>query len=232
MKGSRSGLDDTATPSSLLPPSSQPASQPATPQVALPRTAPTPDASSTPEAERRQLTVLFCDLVDSTVLASQLDPEEWREVVRAYQDACAKVIAASRGISPSTLGMDCSLYFGYPTAHRSDAQQGGAGRAQNRGGPGPTPYPPGTGAGGAPGRTPGYPYRALSGEAGIGKSRLVQVLKDQVATEPQAWLTPCQCSPYYQHTALYPWIELLEQVVLRFEQEEPPQQKLRKLEGS
>jgi predicted ATPase len=71
----------------------------------------------------------------------------------------------------------------------------------------------------------------LSGEAGIGKSRLVQVLKDQVATEPQTWLTPCQCSPYYQHTALYPWIELLERVVLRFEREESPQQKLRKLEG-
>jgi len=42
----------------------------------------------------------------------------------------------------------------------------------------------------------------LSGEAGIGKSRLVQVLKEQVATEPQAWLTPCQCSPYYQNSAL------------------------------
>src|SRR5262249_11704972 len=41
----------------------------------------------------------------------------------------------------------------------------------------------------------------LSGEAGIGKSRLVQVLKDQVAAEPQARLTPCQCSPYYQNTA-------------------------------
>jgi hypothetical protein len=46
-----------------------------------------------PEAERRQLTVLFCDLVDSTVLASQLDPEEWRAVVRAYQEVCAKAIA-------------------------------------------------------------------------------------------------------------------------------------------
>src|SRR5262249_56160584 len=50
-----------------------------------------------PDAERRQLTVLFCDLVDSTVLASQLDPEELREVVRAYQEACAKVIARFEG---------------------------------------------------------------------------------------------------------------------------------------
>jgi predicted ATPase len=59
----------------------------------------------------------------------------------------------------------------------------------------------------------------------------VQVLKEHVASEPQAWLTPCQCSPYYQNTALYPMIDLLERVALRFEREEPPQQKLRKLEG-
>ena len=71
----------------------------------------------------------------------------------------------------------------------------------------------------------------LSGEAGIGKSRLVQVLQEQVAAEHQAWLTPCQCSPYYQHTALYPWIDLLERVTLRFDREESPQQKLGKLEG-
>jgi predicted ATPase len=71
----------------------------------------------------------------------------------------------------------------------------------------------------------------LSGEAGIGKSRLVQVLTEHVAAEPQAWLTPCQCSPYYQHTALYPLIDLLERVALRFEREESPPQKLRKLEG-
>ena len=71
----------------------------------------------------------------------------------------------------------------------------------------------------------------LSGEAGIGKSRLVQVLTEQVATEPQAWLTPCQCSPYYQNTALYPMIDLLERVALRFEREESSQQKLNKLEG-
>jgi AAA ATPase domain len=71
----------------------------------------------------------------------------------------------------------------------------------------------------------------LSGEAGIGKSRLVQVLTAQVATESQAWLTPCRCSPYYQHMALYLLIELLERVVLRFEREESPPQKCSKLEG-
>src|SRR5262249_9097341 len=71
----------------------------------------------------------------------------------------------------------------------------------------------------------------LSSEAGIGKSRLVQVLTEQVAAEPRAWLTPCQCSPYHQHTALYPLIDLLERVVLRFEREESPQQKVGKLEG-
>jgi predicted ATPase len=71
----------------------------------------------------------------------------------------------------------------------------------------------------------------LSGEAGIGKSRLVQVLTAHVAAEPQTWLTPCQCSPYYQHTALYPMIDLLGRVALRLEREESPEQKRRKLEG-
>src|SRR4029434_4490100 len=63
------------------------------------------------------------------------------------------------------------------------------------------------------------------------RSRLWRVRTEHWAPEPQAWLTPCQCSPYYQHTALYPWIELLEHVVLRFEREEAPPQKLHKLEG-
>jgi predicted ATPase len=71
----------------------------------------------------------------------------------------------------------------------------------------------------------------LSGEAGIGKSRLVQMLKEHVAAEPQTWLTPCQCSPYYKNSALYPMIDLLERVALRFDREESPPHKLSKLEG-
>ena len=71
----------------------------------------------------------------------------------------------------------------------------------------------------------------LSGEAGIGKSRLVQVLKEQVAAEPQAWLTPCQCSPYSQHTALDPMSDVLERIALQFDREESPPHRLSKLEG-
>src|SRR5262245_7416490 len=80
-------------------------------------------ASHPPEAERRQLTVLFCDLVDSTVLARQLDPEELREVVRAYQDTCARVIARYEGYIAQYLGDGLLVYFGYPRAHEDDAQR-------------------------------------------------------------------------------------------------------------
>src|SRR5262245_30249626 len=67
-----------------------------------------------PDAERRQLTVLFCDLVDSTALASQLDPEELRQVVQAYQATCAKVIARYEGHIAQYLGDGLLVYFGYP----------------------------------------------------------------------------------------------------------------------
>ena len=58
--------------------------------------------------------MLFCDLVDSTALASQLDPEDLREVVRAYQDTCAKVIARFEGISRSISAMACSSTSAIP----------------------------------------------------------------------------------------------------------------------
>ena len=85
--------------------------------------APPPAAPAPPEAERRQLTVLFCDLVESTVLASQLDPEDLRAVVRAYQEACAKVIARFEGHIAQYLGDGLLVYFGYPRAHEDDAQR-------------------------------------------------------------------------------------------------------------
>jgi class 3 adenylate cyclase len=294
--------------------------------------------------------VLFCDLVDSTALSSQLDPEDLRDVVRAYQEACAKVIARFDGHIAQYLGDGLLVYFGYPLAHEDDAPRAvrtglgivealgqlntrlmqergvqlavrlgvhtglvvvgevGGGTRQEQLALGETPnlaarlqgiaspntvvisaatfpllggffacQPLGTPllkgqaqpvavyrvlyesmarsrleAASSAGLTPlvGREQEIgllrerwvqvkdglgqvvlLSGEAGIGKSRLVQVLKEQVAAEPQAWLTPCQCSPYHQHTALYPLIDLLERVVLRFEREESPQQKLSKLEG-
>ena len=101
----------------------QPVDQPATPLPRPGQTAVPSPESYTPDAERRQLTVLFCDLVDSTVLASQLDPEELREVVRAYQDACAKVIARFEGHIAQYLGDGLLVYFGYPLAHEDDAQR-------------------------------------------------------------------------------------------------------------
>jgi class 3 adenylate cyclase/predicted ATPase len=76
-----------------------------------------------PDAERRQLTVLFCDLVDSTRLARQLDPEEWREVVRTYQHTCATVIQRFAGHIAQYLGDGLLVYFGYPQAHEDDAQR-------------------------------------------------------------------------------------------------------------
>ena len=76
---------------------------------------------SAADAERRQLTVLFCDVVDSTVLASQLDPEDLRDVVRAYQETCAKVIRRFDGHIAQHLGDGLLVYFGYPQAHEDDA---------------------------------------------------------------------------------------------------------------
>src|SRR5262249_8039092 len=285
------------------------------------------------EAERRQLTVLFCDLVDSTVLARQLDPEELREVVRAYQETCDKVVARFEGHIAQYLGDGLLVYFGYPLAHEDDAQRAvraglgieeamrglntrleqergvhlavrlgihtglvvvgeiGGGTRQEQLALGETPNlaarlqgiaAPDTlvisaatlqllggffacqslgtpllkgfaqplevyqvlyestarsrlDAAASTGLTPlvGREQEVglllecwaqvkdglgqvvlLSGEAGIGKSRLVQMLKEHVAAEPQVWLTLCQCSPYYRNTALYPMIDVLERLTL------------------
>ena len=81
------------------------------------------DALVSPEAERRPLTVLFCDLVDSTRLASHLDPEDFRDVVRAYHQTCAEVIERFDGYVAQYLGDGLLVYFGYPVAHEDDAQR-------------------------------------------------------------------------------------------------------------
>ena len=86
---------------------------------------PAASAPRPPEAERRQLTVLFCDLVDSTRLSRQLDPEDYREVVRAYQAAAAEVVQRFDGYIAQYLGDGLLVYFGYPQAHEDDAQRAG-----------------------------------------------------------------------------------------------------------
>jgi class 3 adenylate cyclase len=69
------------------------------------------------------LTVMFCDLVGSTLLSTQLDPEELREVVRTYQQTCAHVISRFAGHLAKYLGDGLLVYFGYPVAHEDDAQR-------------------------------------------------------------------------------------------------------------
>ena len=76
-----------------------------------------------PAGERRQLTVMFCDLVESTPLAERLDPEEYREIVQTYQAACAKVIQSFDGHVAQYLGDGILVYFGFPLAHEDDAQR-------------------------------------------------------------------------------------------------------------
>jgi predicted ATPase/class 3 adenylate cyclase len=301
------------------------------------------------EAERRQLTVLFCDLVDSTALSSQLDPEDLREVVRAYQHACATVIDHFEGHIAQYLGDGLLVYFGYPVAHEDDALRAvraglgmvealgrlnveaqpardvrlaarvgvhtglvvvgemGGGAKREHLALGETPNlaarlqsvaPPNTVVlSGVTGRlvqasftckelgthtfkgiaSPLVVYQVvgergrqshfdhagsgaltplvgreqevellftrwaqakegcgqvvfLSGEAGIGKSRLVQILKDHIANEPHlCW--ECCCSPYYRNSAFYPLIDLLQRE-LQWMSEDTPEVKLHKLEAA
>src|SRR6266498_595800 len=302
--------------------------------------------SRTLDAERRQLTLLFCDLVDSTKLSGQLDPEDWRDVVRAYQLVCTAVIQRYDVHIAQLLGDGLLIYFGYPQAHEDDAhravrdglgiveaigtlntsfaqttgitlavrlgihtglvvvgEMGGAGR-QEQLALGEVPNvasriqglaEPNTlvisaatyrlvqgyfecqdlGAqllrgvtesmriyqvlseSGATGRLDAVQPRGLTplvgresevalllerweqakashgqvvlltGDAGIGKSRLVQMLKEHVANESHTrW--ECRSSSYFENTALYPMIDLFQRL-LRFQAEDTPNEKLAKL---
>ena len=111
---------ETVSGQEVAAPFAQPTQPPATQRQPSLQVTPPPTVSSPPDAERRQLTVMFCDLVESTKLSSQLDPEDLREIVRAYQRACSEVIQRYDGHVAQLLGDGLLVYFGYPQAHEDD----------------------------------------------------------------------------------------------------------------
>src|SRR4051812_37136562 len=82
-----------------------------------------PRLTGAPDAERRQLTVMFCDLVGSTALSSSLDPEDLRAVIAAYHRQATEVIRARGGFVAQYMGDGVLAYFGYPQAHEDDAER-------------------------------------------------------------------------------------------------------------
>ena len=76
-----------------------------------------------PDAERRHLTVMFCDLVGSTALSSRFDPEDLSDIVRGYQKCCIDVITRYDGYIARYMGDGMLVYFGYPHAHEDDAER-------------------------------------------------------------------------------------------------------------
>jgi class 3 adenylate cyclase/predicted ATPase len=84
---------------------------------------PRPSEWASAEAERRQMTCLFCDLVNSVGLSERLDPEELRETLAAYHRVCATVVRRFEGHTHNYLGDGIMVYFGFPSAHEDDAQR-------------------------------------------------------------------------------------------------------------
>jgi len=82
-----------------------------------------PVAPAPADAERRQLMVMFCDLVGSTALSARLDPEDLREVIAVYHRAVAQIIAGLDGFVAKYMGDGVLIYFGYPQAHEDDAER-------------------------------------------------------------------------------------------------------------
>src|SRR6516165_7439094 len=104
-----------ATPS----PSPSPTPYP-TPEAARPQTTPRPQEAA---GERRYLTVMFCDLVDSTGISARLDAEEWRDLVNAYLDDASAAVTEMGGHVAKKLGDGLMALFGYPIAHENDAER-------------------------------------------------------------------------------------------------------------
>lgn len=93
--------------------------------IAALATGPAPAAAvaAAREAERRQLTVMFCDLVGSTQLSGRLDPEDLQRLIRRYHDTVAAAVTPYEGHVAQLLGDGCLIYFGYPRAHEDDAER-------------------------------------------------------------------------------------------------------------
>ncbi len=87
------------------------------------RSTASPHTPKQQSAERRQLTVLFCDIIGSSSLSERIDPEELRDIMRDYRDICNKIVSGYGGYIAQYLGDGILVYFGYPHAHEDDAQR-------------------------------------------------------------------------------------------------------------
>jgi class 3 adenylate cyclase/tetratricopeptide (TPR) repeat protein len=101
-----------------------PAFAPAAAPITLPPVSSAPAAlTAAPEAERRQLTVMFCDLVGSTALSTGMDPEDLRDVIASFQTRCSAAIRRYDGFVAKYMGDGILVYFGYPRAHEDEAER-------------------------------------------------------------------------------------------------------------
>ena len=102
---------------------------PSAPERVLPQGIERPEPGAPPAettsvgGERRQLTVMFCDVVGWTELSTRLDPEDLRGIIRGFQETCAKVIAQFDGYIAQYMGDGILVYFGYPRAHENEAER-------------------------------------------------------------------------------------------------------------
>ena len=93
----------------------------AKPPTPMPETRPEPDTQNT--AERRQVTVMFSDLVGSTTFSARMDPEDLREIISTYQKCVVETVHRFDGFVARYMGDGVLLYFGYPRAHEDDAER-------------------------------------------------------------------------------------------------------------
>src|SRR5260370_1226247 len=206
-------------------------------------TAPAPGAPAQVDGERRQLTVVFCDLVGSTALSTRHDPEDLRELIGGYHRAVSKTVGRFDGFVAKYMGDGVLIYFGYPQAHEDDAERavraglavieavgqlparqgfglrlGHATRARGRG------AACRRGGGTEPGGRGRAPHRPPPGR---GPGWLGAAFSEKMGGDPKPRLRYF-CSPHHQDSALYPFIAQLERAA-GFARDEPVEEKLGKL---